>query len=286
MLSAYGSQWRERYLGMFTIFIDDSGSDPNQRFAIAAGIIFPAMRLELFESEWRRFLEKERIPELHASQCAAHNPESAYAGWENPHIRRVMLRAQEIIFKHSLQSFSIGVQKDHYDEEVPEEMWANVGESHYIWALSSVFGLSYDWSSKHSVPMEYVIDTPSKQEKIDIEEAIEYSDYIYPSHFVGHYSFRSRKDVPGLQAVDLFAWACYQAALRTRFGVPMNAIADELWTEFVMYKQEQWSEIQSLSREGLKAWVKKAHGSPEDLRLREYKQKQREARMPRSKERA
>lgn len=266
--------------GMFTIYIDDSGSSPDQRFVVAAGMIFPAKRLDAFEREWHNFLMKERIPELHASECAAHNPKSPYAGWENSHIRSVMLRAQQIIFKYSLQSFSIGIKKSDYDELVPKEMWLSVSESHYVWAASSILGLSFDWASKKQVSMEYVFDTASKDEKRDITEAIDYSEDLYPDHFVGHYSFRVRKEVPGLQAVDLFAWTCFQAAMRTRFQVPMNPIADELWTAFRLHREQQWSEIQSLSREGLEDWVRKTAGSPEDLRLREYKQKRLAERQP------
>jgi len=159
-------------------------------------------------------------------------------------------------------------------------MWANVG-SHYIWALSSVFGLSYDWATQRAAPMEYVLDSASKQEQRDIEEAIDYSDRIYPGHFVGHYSFRSRREVPGLQAADILAWTSYQAACNTRFNARIKPPADKLWIAFTSKNNGEWSTIQSLNRKGLEMWVARAYRSPEDLRLGEYKQKRKEARMPR-----
>jgi hypothetical protein len=131
--------------------------------------------------------------------------------------------------------------------------------------------------------MEYVFDSASKEEKRDIEEAVDYSESIYPSHFSEHYSFQSRKEVPGLQAADLYAWVNYQAACRTRFDTPIKPIAEKLWPHFVSRNDEKWCTIQSLNRIGLEMWVKKAYGSPEDLQLREYKQKKREARMPKPK---
>jgi len=268
---------------VFSIYIDDSGSAPEHKFAIAAGIVFPVKRIVAFDREWKAFREKEGIPELHVSECVAANPHSAFASWDCARIERVLLRAQEIILKYSVKAFSIGVHKQDYDEIVPDDVWFNVGEAHYIWALSSVLGLSYDWASQHSVPMEYVLDNASKQDKRDIQEAIDYSDTIYPGHFVGHYSFRSRKEVAGLQAADLFAWTGYQVGCHTRFGIPVKAPAEKLWIAFSSRNNGEWFTVQSLSREGLKMWVNKAYGSPEDLRLREYKRKQKEARIPKPK---
>jgi len=63
----------------------------------------------------------------------------------------------------------------------------------------------------------------------------------------------------------------------------MKALAERLWNSFNFRDGGEWCTIQSLNRKGLEMWVKEAYGSPEDLRLREYKQKQREARMPKPK---
>lgn len=270
---------------MFSIYIDDSGSSPNNRFAVAGGIVFPAKRIEALEREWNTFLEKEEIRKrLHASECVARNLGSDFAGWSDDQVERVLLRAQQIIFRYSVKAFSIGVHKQDYNEVVPEDMWLGVGGSHYIWALSSVLGLGYDWASQHATPMEYVFDTPSsKEEKRDIEEAIEYSDDIYPGHFAGHYSFRSSKEVPGLQAADLYAWVNYQAACHTRFGTPIKPVAEKLWHLFTRRNNGSWCDIQSLNREGIELFVKRVHGSPEDLRLREYKQRRKEERIPKLK---
>jgi hypothetical protein len=268
---------------VFSIYIDDSGSAPEQKFAIAAGIVFPAKRLEAFEREWNALLEKEGIQELHASECVAHNAHSDFADWDDDCSERVLLRAQQIIFKYSVKAFSIGIHKQDYNEAVPKEMWLSVSQSHYVWALSSVLGLSYDWATSHSTPMEYVFDNASKAEKRDIQEAIDYSETIYSGHFAGHYSFRSRKEVSGLQAADLYAWVNYQVACDTRFGIPIKPAAEKLWFPFIFRNQKNWCTIQSLSREGIEMWVKKTHGSPEDLRLREYKQKRQEERMPKRK---
>lgn len=268
---------------MFSIYIDDSGSSPEDKFAIAAGVVFPAKRIEAFEREWNSFLEKEGMPDLHASACVARNPHSVFATWDDAKVERVLARAQQIVFKYSVKAFSIGIHKQDYDDLIPDDMRIGVSDSHYVWALSSVLGLSYDWVSERSAPMEYVFPNCSKQEKRDIEEAIDYSESIYADHFSGHYSFRSAKEVPGLQTADLFAWTCYQAGRWTRFGTPMKAPSEALWNHFALRNAGEWSTNQSLTREGLEMWVKKTCGTPEDLRLRQYKQKRKEERLPKPK---
>ena len=271
---------------MFLIYIDDSGSAPEHKFAIAAGIVFPAKRIEAFEREWNALLDKEGVRELHASECVAHNPRSDFADWDDGRSERVLLRAQEIILKYSVKALSVGIHKQDYNEVVPKEMWLSVSQSHYVWALSSLLGLSYDWASQHATLMQYVFDTAAKEEKRDIQEAVDYSEAIYAGHFSGHFSFRSRREVPGLQAADLYAWVNYQAACDTRFGIPIKPAAEKLWFPFILRNRQKWCTIQSLNRAGLEMWVEKTYGSPEDLRLRDYKQRRKEARMPKPKKRA
>ena len=93
--------------------------------------------------------------------------------------------------------------------------------------------MSYDWSAKgRSVPMEYVFDLFDKEIKRDITESIEYSaepEIGYGDHYTGHYSFRSRKKVPGLQLADFFAWHCYLAACESVTGKPMPTLPESIW---------------------------------------------------------
>lgn len=282
LLSAYGSKWADRNLLMFTVYIDDSGSAPEHKMAIASGIVLPAKQLERFESEWNRFLEKEGIPDFHSSECLARNPHSVFTDWDEARVKRVFARVRQITFKYSIQAFCIGVNKQDYNEVVPKDMLKRIG-SHYTWAVSSVIGLAYDWTEARAVKMEYVFDTVDKSVKREIDEAMEFSEGKYPGYFVGHYSFRLRKDIPGLQAADLFAWSCYQAARHTRFNDAIHPLAQESWEAYRSAGDGNWATIQSLSREGLELWVKEKYLSQEDVEINDFKVKKKEARMPRSK---
>jgi hypothetical protein len=280
LLSAYGRNWAERYLAMFTIYIDDSGSSPEHKIAIASGIVFPAIKLGRFKSEWDTFLAKEGITDFHSSECLAANPKSQFTGWDEERIKRVFARVRQMTFKYSVRGFCIAIHKQDYDEVMPEDMRKRVG-SYYTWALSSVLGFAHDFSAERSVPMEYVFDNAEKTVKREIDDVMAYCERLHPGHYDGHYSFRSRKDVPELQATDLFAWTCYQAARHTRFDQPIQDIAAESWLDYwKAMKGQKWCEAQSLNREGIELWVKNNYHSPEDLAVQQFKEERTEARKP------
>jgi hypothetical protein len=189
--------------------------------------------------------------------------------------------------KYVVQGFCIVAYKKDYDEIVPPDMKIAVSKNHFVWALSSLFGLGYDWATKRAVPLEYVLDLPSSKEiKRDITEAIDYSAEIgYGDHFTAHNSFRSRKAVPGLQLADFFAWHCYQAASKTILKKPLPKIAVSVWARLYPHLTDKsddgkWLVVQRLNREGLTNWVKKVYGTPIELSIREYRKKRKQARMP------
>ena len=283
LLSAYGPRWNNRYLAMFTIFIDDSGSSPEHKWAVASGIIFPALQMERLEGEWNTFLAKEGISEFHSSECLARNQHSDFAQWDESRVQRVFARVRQITFKYSVKAFGIGIYKTDYDEVMPEDMRKRVG-SYYTWALSSVLGLTYDWSVKRSVPMEYVLDEADKAVKREISDAMEYSEGIYPGHFAGHYSFRRRKDVPALQAADLFAWTCYQQGRRARLKHSIHPLAQENWAAYAKQDDKKWCLFQSLNRQVIEDWIKKTYLGPEDKQIQEFKDKLKEARRPKKRD--
>jgi hypothetical protein len=269
---------------MFTIYIDDSGSSPEQKVVVASGMILAAKRLEAFEREWNRFLDKEGITEFHASVCLAHNPHSEFAGWDDARVKRVFARARQITFKYFVRAFCIAIYKKDYDEVMPKDMRERVG-SYYTWALSSVLGSAYDWAVHRAipVPIEYVFDTADKQVKREIDDAMECSEELYPGHFMAHYSFRKRSEVPALQAVDLFAWTCFQKGRLARAKQPIPPLAEENWDAYSSARDGEWCRVESLNRQGIENWVKNMYLGPEDIRVKECKEKLKEARRPKPK---
>ena len=174
---------------MFSLYIDDSGSAPEHKMAVACGIIVPALQIARLDAEWNRFVAKEEIQDFHASECLARNPRSAFAAWDDDHVGRVFARVRQITFKYSVKGFCIAIKKSDYEELVTPEMKQAVGHSYFTWAVSSVLGLAHDWAMVRSVPMEYVFDNAEKKVKREIDDAMAFVDIAFPGHFLGHSSF-------------------------------------------------------------------------------------------------
>lgn len=278
LLSAYGAKWAERYLVMFTIYMDDSGSAPEHKMAVACGIIVPALQITRLDAEWSNFIAKEEIPDFHASECLARNARSAFVAWNDERVRRVFARVRQITFKYSIKGFCIAIKKSDYEELVTPEMKAAIGESYFTWAVSSVLGLAHDWALQRSVPMEYVFDNAEKKVKREVDDAMAFVDIAFPGHFLGHYSFRNRKEVPALQLVDLFAWTCFQQACESRVRKVIHPIAAESGNAYESAKGGEWRVVQSLNREGIEKWVTENRDNPRTTEIIEFKRKRAEAR--------
>jgi hypothetical protein len=146
-----------------------------------------------------------------------------------------------------------------------------VGESHFTWAVCSLLGLADDWAGVRSVPMEYVFDNAGKPVKREMVAALEFADTLFPGHYAGQYSFRNRRDVLPLQAVDLFAWTCFQQFRAARFKHPLHPIADESGKDYANAKNSEWREVQSLNRLGIERWVEENRNNPRTKEIIAFK---------------
>src|SRR6266851_3148411 len=111
---------------MFTVYLDDSGTDPNQHAAIARAFLIPAKQIVPLEREWNTFKTKEGFSSLHFSEMIAKNQKSEFDDWNDAKIERVFQRARNISKKYSiaLGGVSFSVKKTDYDEVVPPELRA------------------------------------------------------------------------------------------------------------------------------------------------------------------
>jgi hypothetical protein len=261
---------------LYTVFSDDSGSSPEHKVVVACGIVVPTIKIVRMNSEWNRFLEKEGIRDFHTSVCVARNPRSDFANWDDARVQRVFARVRQITLRYSVRGFCILIYKQDYEGIVPRDMRDRIG-SYYTWALSSVLGLAHDYGLARSAAMKYVFDTAEKEIKREIDDAMEYMELRFPGDFAD-YSFGNRREVPGLQAVDLFAWTCFQQGKRARVGQTIHKLGHESWNDYSKALNGEWAVAQSLNREGLEKWVRETYGGPEDRGLKDFKEKQLQAR--------
>jgi hypothetical protein len=249
---------------MFTVFIDDSGTDPRHHVAIASGLIIPATQISRLDREWAALLLKEKIPGgFHTSECVARNHHSEFATWDDARVRRVLARVRQLIFKYSVQAFSMAVCKSDFDSVIPEELRKFVGKHHYSWAVDSVGAFINDWADDKGVHIEYIFDMAGKSERQEIDAVMQHAEELHPGKFMGHYAFRNRRDHPALQCADLFAWTCYQQSLLKFRNKEPPPFARESWNHFC--KNDQWCGAWTALPEQLKDWVSRIYADPEEL---------------------
>jgi hypothetical protein len=255
---------------MFTVYIDDSGTAPEQKVAISAGLIFPEKQLAALEREWNKFLKKADIKEFHTSACVHKNHHSAFASWDDGKVGRVVSRVRQISLKYSVRGFSCAISKDDHNDLVPDDLRRLVGQSHYSWAVSCLCGHVHDWARDQSVPLEYVFDTCDKAVKQEIEAAMDYSEFLYPGCFRGRYFFPERKLVPALQCADLYAWTNYQFFLSRLFSRNILPIAKESWVDYIECGGGGKYTWQVADRGELADWAKGVYARPDALALLRY----------------
>ena len=171
-----------------------------------------------------------------------------------------------------MRAISGCIEKKNYDEIVPSEYRKYTGEDHYTWCVSYVIALaestmteiSQDQKLQH--PFEFVFSwmEPRDKRRAEIDEVMAYSERAYAEDFgvtgiYTNYSFRSPKDLPGLQCVDAIGWTCYRYALSLFPEPPPEPkFARSAWENYEGdCGPDGWLRAFTFTRSKLKDWVEK-----------------------------
>jgi hypothetical protein len=272
LLGVRGARWKKVRLAMIHVFIDDSGTDPGQRVAIASGLIVEPRRIIALDKEVTALSEKEGFlgergfPAFHTSECVAGNPKSLFAGWDEEKKSWVCSEMRAIAKKYGVNACSIAIDRDLYDELVPLDsaIREGGGRFHYTWAVRELVKNLESWSAaqSHQMPLEYVFDWMGKEKrnpaKEEIEAVMAEAEESKPGFYAGQYGFRCREKTPGLQCADILAWTCYRFALWKLMEAPLRPIAEEGFADFSNYSPggAKWLLAIVQTRQQLQEWIK------------------------------
>lgn len=250
---------------MFTVYIDDSGTDPNQQVAIATALIIPTAQIAALDREWTTLLRKENFTEFHMSECVARNPKSEFANWDELKSGRVISRVRQIGKKFGVDAISLAVKKSDYDEVVIRHL-EYADRYHYTWAIRNMIALLDKWARFSNVPrLDYIYDwmdpRAQREAKVEIDTVMAQAEYMASAEGKAgqyvNYKFCRRQEVPALQCTDAIAWTCYQFALFAHEKQPLTPIAQENWDDYARHPKRDWLYAVGMKREHLKDWVKK-----------------------------
>jgi hypothetical protein len=88
---------------MFSLYIDDSGTDPNQSIAIATALVIPAAQIIRLEREWDTLKQKHGFTEFHTSIFVARNHKSEFANWSEDQQKRLLSRVRQVSKKYGVR---------------------------------------------------------------------------------------------------------------------------------------------------------------------------------------
>jgi hypothetical protein len=258
LIAGCGGQWRNFNLVMFNAYIDDSGTAPSQRIAIASALIIPARRILALESEWKTFREKYKIQAFHTSECVHRNRKSDFASWEDSRVDAAVAGVRRITMKYGVLAISFAVTKADFDAEMPEAWKDFIGRDHYVWAVWHLLTLLRQWSNEHAKSkIEFVFDYLEGKPRAAVEKALADMETRYPGVYEGHYSFRNRREWAGLQCADLLVWSCLAAARLTFERTPIHPVAEKTILEYRKFRNGEWISALAISRRELRRSIQK-----------------------------
>ncbi|MHB8756304.1 MAG: DUF3800 domain-containing protein [Candidatus Acidiferrales bacterium] len=276
---------------MFTLYLDDSGTHPNHKVAVATALIIPAAKIPALESEWNAFRKKEGFECFHASVCNAgsKNQKSEFRDWSEEKIDRVFERTGCIAKKYGVMAISSAVNKRYYDEEIPADYKKYTGRYHYTWCLSYAITYAEHWRlsspQRSKYPFEFIFswmdenDGPAKKE---VNDVMLYSERA-SREFGGigdyeHYAFRRPSGIPALQLVDGIAWASNRYALHKihEMYIPERAKQSLKFLGGDL-GPDGWLKAFHFSREKLREYIRKEQADGRTLeRFRRWEKEDRE----------
>jgi hypothetical protein len=267
LISVRGGQWREIELVMFTLYIDDSGTDPNQHVAIATALIIPAAQIIPLEREWNTLREKHGFTEFHTSIFVARNRKSEFKDWSEDQQKKLFARVRQISRKYGVRAASIAVNKKDYDEIVPPHFRNYIGKYHYTWAIRQLVSFVSQGGPYKAPSREWVFQWMERgdEARIEVETVMEQAQWLterdgMPGDY-SNYTFRKSAGIPGLQCVDAIGWMCYRYALYLFNKTPAHPFALEGWYDLHGHLGEDgWLVAITLLREKLQKSITKALG--------------------------
>jgi hypothetical protein len=275
LVSVLGKDWQKVFIVAFTVYLDDSGTAPEQPIANATALIIPASNIIDMEEEFAALKAKEEFTDFHTSVFVFRNPKYEFANWSSSKQKRVFRRMRQITRKYVAQVFSLAVNKDDYDSIIPAELRNLSGKSHYAWALRHVVPFAQNWRVPIPAipPYEWIFDSmkPNDPTRKEVEAVMEQAEVqakiqrdVQGDYINVH--FRPRASLAGLQCADLVAWTNYQFALNSFRGKPLHPFARKSWDDFKAMPPSShpgfpepidWNHAITIKRNHLKEWAEK-----------------------------
>jgi len=258
---------------MFSIYIDDSGTDPNQVVAVAAGWIAKTPAWAALTKEWLRIQTDHGFSCMHMAEFVNGAKKTEFEHWSLSTKEIVLEKLGSQVIGNALKGFSMGIIKKDFDEIVPPELRTLGHKNHYTYAIRAVLGLIHKWRIQEGIfdaehPIEYIFDHMDKNDPRRLEIENVFATVGTEDESLVNYGlkkdgieFKSRTTLPPLQAADMFAWTIYRAMKHETKEQDANKLAKLAFRKFCLSKQGLVDGGYN-KRQHLVEWVKSKGLSP------------------------
>lgn len=251
-------------MALFSVYLDDSGTALDQPIASATALIIPRKQVLDLETHWNRFVKSQGISDFHASACAAapRTKEKQYHYLDELAKNHIFMRVRQFCKTYGVQTFGFSVYKLDFDSVINGEFRRYAG-SHYAWAVRHVLREVELWRKEKKIvePLQYTFDWQEigsdARDEIDdlMGQACEWQKELL------FHDFKPRREIPGLQCVDLLAWLTFQLGLNNFHQKPMEGLASECIDDFENYypngkvpANKKWFQVPTVLGPALRNW--------------------------------
>ncbi len=144
------------------LYIDDSGTRPENAVAVAAGWIAHTDSWVDFQADWdkARDIDGDKFDSMHMAEFVFGRRGTEFEGWSLEKKRRISARLRGIIKNTAEKGFALGIVKKDFDELVPNALRVQGFESRYTYAIRRVLGMIDTWRQKEKLTesIEYIFD--------------------------------------------------------------------------------------------------------------------------------
>ena len=243
---------------MFSAYLDDSGTAPDQPIALCVALIIPGSQIPNLERQWEAFRTKQGFDDFHASECAYSDKHKIFGSWSRDKRERVFKGVREFCKRFGVQALGFAVNKKTFDEVMPNELKQAIGDDHYSWAVRNTATRVEEWRKIRDIKesVQYIFDWQEfrSPERLRVDAVMsQLSETI--GERVNH-DFKSRKEIPGLQCVDFLAWVSLNLALDNFNQKPMHLFADDALKDLERFNGGRWYKVATILRGDFEKWTK------------------------------
>ena len=245
-------------MAMFTAYLDDSGTAPDQPIALCVAMLVPNSQIRSLESQWETFRRKEGFDDFHASECAYSTKHKFFGSWPHSKRERTFKRVREFCKKFGVQALGFAVNKKTFDEVMPNEMKQAIGDDHYSWAVRNTATRVEEWRKTRGIKesVQYIFDWQELRspERLRVDAVMNQLSETIGERV--YHDFKSRKDIPGLQCVDFLAWISSNLALDNFNQKPMHLFADDALKDLERFNHATWYKVATILRGDFEKWTR------------------------------